>query len=291
MKGDIKMSKTINIRESAAINDSINRNKTIRERLHSGPVKTKIIIKDHNTGEILGEVHNKILVPGSQITACNQFGLKQIINFPTYNTGLNLYNSYPEWEVEPKNMPITCLWCAGRDGAGSSPNEVYTVTNTDRIEIVNDILPFRYVPLDQDLNADDREIYYGRSINGTTQKVSYFFKTFDSQPQLHIEYLDGTEVTSDMWSVVTNQPVEIFIEMRLSVGRLDFREYFEEVLGWDKANINTVSLVTAWYDDFEEGDLTFKYYQDIIPFSKFNFRTEDLTDLTRAIDFNYQVFY
>lgn len=283
------MSDTIHIRESAGISDNYSR--TIKERLHAGPKGTKIIIRDHNTGEILGEVHNKILVPGSQVTACNQFGLQQIVNFPTYNTELDLYNSYPEWEEPPKNMPITCLWCAGRDGAGTSPNEVFTVTNTDRIEPVNDILPFRYVDLDQDLDEDQREIYYGRRINGTTQKVSYYFKTFDTQPQLHIEYLDGTEVTSDMWSIVTSQPVEIFIEMRLSVSRLDFRDYFDQVLGWDKANISTVSLVTAWYDEFEEDGKTFKYYQDIIPFSKFNFRSEDLTDLTRAIDFNYQVFY
>lgn len=281
----------INIKDSHSIKDAIGNNNTIAERLHGGPCKTRIVITDHETGEVLGEMCNKILVPGSQITACNQFGIDPIINFPTYNTELDLDNSYDEWEETPKNKPITCLWCVGRDGSGSSPNEVFVVTNTDRVEPINDIIPFRYVSAGHDLDADQREVYFGKRTNGSTGKMSYYFKAFDTTPQLHINYLDGTEVTSDMYSIVSTQAVEIYVEMKLSISRLDFRDYFDQVLGWDKADISTVSLVTAWYDEFEENGHTFKYYQDIIPFSKFNFRAEELIDLTRAIDFNYQVFY
>lgn len=263
----------------------------ILHRMNGGVQKTKIVITDHNTGEVLGEVENKILVPGSQITACKQFGIQQIINFPTYNSELGLDNSYPDWSEEPKNTPITCLWCAGRDGFGTSPNEVIVVSNTDRISPVNDILPFRYVGIDSDLDHDQRDVYFGKKTDTAAGKISYFFKKFDTEPQLHINYTDGTEVTSDMWNIVTNQSVEIYVEMRLAISRLDFRDYFEEVLGWENADISTISLVTAWYDEFEEEGSTFKFYQDIIPFSKFNFRAEELVDLTRALDFTYQVFY
>ena len=285
---------SITIQDNCHISDSLNGKSiksTIAHRMNGGPTRTRIVITDHNTGEVLGEVQNKILVPGSQITACKQFGLDQIINFPTYNTDLGLDNSYPEWSEEPKNPIITCLWCAGRDGFGTSPNEVFVVNNTDRIAPVNDIIPFRYVGIDSDLDHDQRDVYFGKKTDTSAGRISYFFKKFDSEPQLHILYTDGTEVTSDMWNIVTNQSVEIYVEMRLAVSRLDFRDYIEEVLGWDNADISTISLVTAWYDEFEEEGTAFKFYQDIVPFSKFNFRAEDLTDLTRALDFTYQVFY
>lgn len=292
---------TITLKDNATVRDQI------KHKMSGGPTRTKIIITDHNTGEVLGEVHNKILVPGSQLTACKQFGLDTLIWFPTYNEELDLDHTLepepPEEHVTPENPPITCLWCVGRDGAATSPNEVYIVNNTDRIRPVprnpedkSTIIPFRYVDNDpaSDLSSDERQIYFGKRTDSVLGKIAYYFKKFDTDPQLHINYIDGTEVTEDMWDTVTNQPVEIYVEMRLSVSRTDLREWFDsaEGPGWDNADISTISLVSAWYTEWEEtpGN-TFKFYQDILPFSKFNFKPEKLTDLSRAIDFNYQVFY
>ena len=92
-----------------------------------------------------------------------------------------------------------------------------------------------------------------------------------------------------MWNVTSTQQVETYVEMRLSVTKEDFRDYFDDVIGWDNANISTISLLMAWYDD-TRGD-TYRWYQDIIPYSKFNFSQEQLVDLNRAIDFNYQVYF
>lgn len=284
---------TITLKDNGRIKDQIN------HRMRSGPVKTKIIITEHGTGKVLGEVHNKILVPGSQITACKQFGWdimrEQYIYFPTYNEILDLDKTYEDPEQHehpiPLNEPVTCLWCAGRNGAATSPNEIFVVNNTDHIT-ERQILPFRYFAGGvEDLNVNDREIYYGKRTDGTTGDIYYYFKKFDTTPQLHINYTDGTEVTEDMWDTVTNQAVEIYVEMRLTVSRLDFRDWFE-VIGWDNADVSTISLLTAWYTEEQDGSLgTFKYYQDVIPFSKFNFEPEKLTDKSRGIDFNYQVFY
>lgn len=279
----------------------------------AGVKKTRIIMRDHDTGEILGQFENKILVPGSQSTACKQFGIEPIVNFPTYNTELKLQNSRPPYpQTQPYNTPITCLWCAGRSGAGNSVNEVFVVSNTDRIspamvgnapdingnEIYTDIVPFRYVSADLDLDDDLRRVYFGRKVL-ENQKIAYFFKAFDTDPQLHIRYLDGTEVTDEMYSIDSSQLVETYVEMRLSVTRKDFRDYFDEVLGWDNADISTISLLTAWYDDTiaenpdaeDDDKVYYRWYQDVIPFSKFNFGREQLVDLNRAIDFNYQVYY
>ena len=264
------------------------------------PRKTKIIITDHETGEVLQEVENKILVPGSQITACKEFGITPIVNLPTYNTELKLENSkepYPE--TQPTNDPIICLWCVGRSGAGPSPSDVIVPTTTDRIAPTDDIIPFRYVNADNDLPSDLRDEYYGRAVNEETGMISYYFKAFDTEPQLHVRYLDGTEVTENMYTVDSSQQVEVYVEVRLALTRIDLRDYFDQVLGWDKANISCISLCTAWFDDTiaenpdapEEDQVKYKWYQDILPFSKLNFQAIDMSDLNWALDFNYQVYY
>ena len=292
----------INIADYAGMHDSIKDNPSIREmvrhRMNAGPTKTKIIIRDHNTGEVLGEICNKILVPGSELTACKQFGLPYPhIEFPTYNEALELDNSEEPYTGNINDV-ITCLWCAGRDGFASSPNEVIVVNNTDRIEPPSesgspddiDLIPFKYVDTNND-EIVDRDIYFGRKTLPNQDKIAYYFKKFDTTPILHINYINGTEVGPDMWDIGSPDPVEIYVEMRLAVTKDDFRDYFDEVIGWDNADISTISLLTAWYTEVEESGHTYKYYQDILPFSKFNFKAEELIDKTRALDFNYQVFY
>ena len=287
----------IELKDYHEISDRIN-SSSIDLRMKAGPVKTRIKIVDHDTGEVLQTTENKILVPGSQVTACKQFGLEQTVAFPTYNKELGLEHSLEQWNVQPYNEPITCLWCVGQSGFATSPNEVLVVSNTDRIEPKNDIIPFRYLDPDNDLDHDQRQKYFGRKVEDNG-KISYYFKEFDTQPQLHVRYLDGTEVSDRMYMIDSSQIVEVYVEMKLAVTRLDLRDYFDNVLGWENAHINTVSLLTAWYDDTiienpeatEDSQIRYKWYQDIIPFSKFNFENEDLKNLNRALDFIYQVFY
>lgn len=289
------MSDIITLRDEHIIGDKL----TIGHRMNGGVKKTRIQIIDHHTGVILYEGENKTLVPGSQMTACKQFGIDPVVPFPTYNSVLDLENSHGDYEIDPMNEPITCLWCAGRSGFVKSPNEVLVVSNTDRIEPVDDIIPFRYVTPENDLDADQRNVYFGRHVDPLTDRISYFFKKFDTRPQLHVRYLDGTEITSNMYEIDSSQIAEVYVEMRLAVNRLDFRSYFDQVLGWENATISTISLCTAWYDrticenpDADDIDkVYYRWYQDILPFSKFNFKEEELDNLDRAIDFNYQVFY
>lgn len=295
----------ITLKDNAGIQDNL-----INLSGKGGITKTKIIMKDHDTGEILGEYENKILVPGGQVSACKQFGISPVVNLPTYNEALGLENSLPAYPAtQPYNEPITCLWCAGISGAGNT-GEIFTVANTNRIsplyttdtnlvEKYIDIVPFQYCTPDNDLTEDQRQIYFGRKIvapESERERIVYFFKAFDTDPQLHVRYLDGTEVTERMYEIDSSQNVEVYVEMRLAISRTDFREYFDQVVGWDNAYVNTISLLTAWYDDTlsesESSDsLNYKWYQDILPFSKFNFDNEKLTNLNRAIDFNYQVYY
>lgn len=284
------MSNVIVLRDKEPIRDhlSVEEKKIVNEKMSAGPSRTLITITDHDTGEVLFEGHNKVVITGGQFTACTQWGLDPVVPFPNYNDVLGLENTLDYEKVQPKNDPIICLFGVGNGGAGGSKyTDVYPVRYTERINPEN-LLPFRYVDQTHDLNEDQRKVYFGRKQLEDADRIAYYFKKFDTEPQLHLRYLDGTQLTEDMYEIDAKQSAECYVETRLRVTRQDFRDYFEQVLGWDKAEINTLSLLYAWYDD----DLdTYRYYQQIFPATKLNFPTIMLQDLNKAVDFNYQVFY
>lgn len=258
----------------------------IDAKLSAGPKSTLITISDGDTGEILGEYHNKVVITGSMFSAIKAFGVPSPVTLPNYNTELGLDNTLDYSTIKPKNDSIVCLFCVGDSGCGATQKDVFTANFTDRIEPINDIVPFRYVSKANDLNSDLRKYYFGRKTDG--DKIAYYFKSFDTVPQLHLRYTDGTQINSEMYFADTTQPAECFLETRLKITRDDFRDYFEQVLGWDKARISTLSLCYAWYDDSIDN---YKWYQEIYPYSKLNFPVEWLMDLTKSLSFNYKIFY
>ena len=109
-----------------------------------------------------------------------------------------------------------------------------------------------------------------------------------TEPQLHLRYSDGTQITEDIYDNESDQLAECYVEMRLRITRLDLRDYFENILGWDKARISSLSLCYAWYDDTIDN---YKYFQDIYPYSFLPFSYKDLVDANVALDFLYQIYY
>jgi hypothetical protein len=267
----------------------------INKRLSAGPVKTKIIITD-NYGNTT-EHENKVVISGAQFNACKAFGLDQLVDFPTYNDDMRLDNTETR---DPKNNPVVSLFCVADSGCGSTPKDVKVTTFIDRLipppveptdvsEFTPEmIMPFRYVDPDDDLDDELRKYYFGRKTFNALGKIGYYFKTFDSEPQLHIQYTDGTPVTPDVYNVESDQSAECYVEMRLKITRQDLRDYFENALGWDHARISSLSLCSAWYDD--EID-QYKWYQDIIPYTLLNFSARPLVDDTVAISIIYQIYY
>jgi hypothetical protein len=250
------------------------------------PKYTKIIAKDADTGEILSETMNKVVITGSVTAASKMFGISSPIKIPTYNTELELENSR-DYTTVPINDNIVCLFCVDDSGCGTDKSDPFTVNYIDRIS-PETIMPFRYVSEDNDLNDDLRKYYFGRK-NLNNGKIAYYFKKFETEPQMHLRYTDGTQITEEIYNVETDQLAECYVECKLKINRNDFRDYFEQVLGWDKARISSISLCCAWYDD--TFDNLFKWYQDILPYTKLNFPYEELVSLDRAILFYYQIFY
>ena len=280
------MSNIISLKDIEHIEDKmlVSEIKTkITSQMCSGVKGTRIRMKNLETGEVQ-ELHNKVVISGSIATASNLFTISPPIIIPTYNTALELENSVSQ---EPLNTPIICLFGVGDDGCGTIDSDVFSPSYVDRIA-PSELFPFRYIPAGSpDISQSEREIYFGRKVD-SSNNIYYYFKAFNNQPQLYLRYTDGTEITpSTMYNVVTTQEAECYVQLDLSINRIDFREYFDKVLGWDKARISSLSLMYAWYT--ETGG--FKYYQDIIPFTKLNFSFEKLVDSTKALAFEYALFF
>lgn len=276
--------KVINLKDFANIKDKLLVN-DISKRLSSGPKKTRITISNPDTKEILGIYENKCVITGAMHDACLVFGLEEPTFIPSYNTELNLDHSLSP-SAEKSNTPIICFFAVGDSGCGSVESDVREANFIDRIAPSNDIIPFRYVTEETDLTAADREVYFGRKTQSDGY-IAYYFKKFETEPQLYLRYADGTEITNQLYNYSTSQDAECYVEMELLINRLDMRDYFDKAIGWENARFSTISLCHAWYTEIDG----YKWYQSIYPYTKLNFPFIKMVDASQAIQFNYAIFF
>ncbi len=287
--------KILSLNDKHSIRDLLVSDQGLSKRLNGNAQRTKITITDHDTGEVLGEYQNKILITGSIFSACKAFGINSSLDLPSYNDEMH-FDKDQSKQSGVFDESIVQLFCIGDDGCGPTQKDVYLCNYTDRIKplknlediesILGGIYPFRFQNVDDDLPSQLREYYFGKKTY--VDKIAYYFKKFDTVPELHVMYTDGTQVDEDMYNSDTDQVAECYVETRLRITRNDFRDFFEEVIGWDNARISTLSLCYA--REYKDDD-NFVYYQDIYPYTKLNFPVEWLVNLDKAIDFNYQVYY
>ena len=245
-------------------------------------LRTKIIIKDHDSGMTLFTGHNKLILPGAEFLAMSLFDLPSIPITPTYNTKLNLENTV--YVTTPQNTNKVYLFCVGTDGCGTEDSQVFEEDYRKWIQPAS-MVPFQYRNKLKDLNASQRSIYFGRKQVGDFW--AYYFKKFDSNPQLIRQFVNGTAIDNTIYDYTGSTAVETYVNMTMSVTKDDCRDYFIETTGVNDARINTISLCTAWAKTI--GNYT--YYQDIRPVTKLNFPNESLINLRKGIDINYQVFF
>ena len=266
--------------------------KTNRDEADINPFKgkhagdTEIIFRKLGTNEELGRVHNKIVIAGSQFTAMKHFNMPALIDLPSYNTDLNLDNTITGGT--PANIPKICLFACGIGGCGTENSQVYEPKYTGRISpsMPNiEIVPFRYQLPQNDLSADLRQKYFGRKT--TSDRVAYYFKAFETAPEFHSRFVDGTVIDNTVYSSSNNNDAEFYCELSFRITKDDFRDYFRTVTGINDARINQISLITGWYSESDG----YKWYQDTQPMTLLNIPNEPLIDPTKGIDIIYHIYY
>lgn len=286
------------------------------ERLKGGSVRTEIDIYED---DVLKEtVSNRVVVTGAMLNALKLFNVDSPIHTPTYNSEMNLDEGPLPGDITTKDN-FVCLFCCDDSGCGTDPDDIYVANFIDRIKPAYDkdlvnivtnklsdrIFPFRFVDAGSDIDATLREYYFGRKqypasekFPGTEivvpevyrNKVAYYFKRFSTEPQLHVQYADGTQVVGDdIYKVATNQACEVYIETQLVINKDDFKEYFEQVLTWPKARVSSVSLVHAFRNI--DDTTNYKWYHNITPYTKLNFSYRLLQSLTSGLRFVYRIYY
>ncbi|MDD3122062.1 MAG: hypothetical protein PHC62_00940 [Candidatus Izemoplasmatales bacterium] len=240
----------------------------------------------HHNDDLIDEGDNKVIVPGSILAARKFFpNLVPNIITPSYNDTLGLDSIQSLTTTEEINSSI-CLFAVGTDGCGIENSQVYDVDYTKWIN-PSSLVPFRYQPTTADLSSELRQIYYGRKAITASSRAAYYFKAFNTNPELHIQYLDGTNMDENLYNTDNNMGGEVFVQMKMSIEPEDCRDYFKQTTGINSAKINTISLLTAYPKSING----FTFYQGIRPMTKYNFPNESLIDETKGWDIIYDLYF
>lgn len=247
------------------------------EGLHSGSGMDDTLI---NEGD------NKVIVPGSILAARKFFPeLIPTVVTPSYNDSLGLDSIQSLTTTEEINASI-CLFAVGTDGCGEENSQVIDVDYTKWIDPIS-LVPFKYQPSTADLSAEERNLYFGRKTITGANRIAYYFKGFNSTPELKVQYTDGTSMDENLYTTDNNMGGEVYVEMKMSIEPEDCRDYPKETTGINSAKVNTISLLTA----FPKTINGYTYYQSIRPMTKYNFPNEPLIDETKGFDIIYDLYF
>lgn len=261
-----------NINDSAVINSNL---------------KTDILIRDLETGNIIAKsLHNKVILPGAGLIARSLFDINSSEVCPTYNDKLGIET--PSGTVTPATFtkataenPKVLLFCVGTNGCGTEGSQVFSVNYNSWID-PESLVPFRYPLATNDINADLRQNYVGRVVDG--EYVAYYFKRFTSGPVFVQQYSDGTPIEGNVLD--TGLDVESYVEVVLTITKEDCREFFVATTGIDEARFNSISLCYA-HAKMING---IPHFEDIRPLTRLNIPNEMLIDATKGVEIVYHVY-
>ena len=274
---------------------------------------TKIIFKNHYTGEVLLETRNKLILPGSgliahkifdiagsgveyEVTPAYDTKIPNIITNITTSSGGNFYTN-----ANANNHKVL-LFSIGTDGCGAESSQVYSVNSKKWCDPSN-LVPFKYGSISDNIvdpsddKYVDRSIYFGKTINES--KYYYYFKRFNN---FNVNYgvnfkqvfENGTNINSNVYENTSPEEIYTYIELNMSITDRDCVDYIVDVSGNNK--INTIQLCTAYpvYGKDTTSAMPDSanqiYFKDIRPITKLNFSNEILTG-SKAIDITYQIYF
>jgi hypothetical protein len=246
-----------------------------------------VTIVNSDTGDVIFKGKNKVVVAGSAFVMSKVTNVKVRALTPTYNNTLGLDNTINDAYTGDgiRKEEQVWLFALGVDGNGPEPNQVLPVKYTSRIEPQN-LVPFQYRNLDNDLTVAGREKYFGRKT--TPSKIIYYFKAFESAIETHQQYKDGTPIDENIYLSQREEEVESYAEMFMKITKDDCRDFFKETTSIQDAKVNSISLLTAYVINHNDG---FRYFQDIRPLTKYHFPAEILIDITKGVDIIYQLYF
>lgn len=205
----------------------------------------------------------------------------------------DIETTHSRWYANLKHEKI-CGITIGNGGCGDTYNTVYKVNRSAKK--VPGMIPFRVGEVQVDntvkgigtdnIDAALRSRYFMVKTDGT---YAYFYgKKFDSDPEIFVQYEDGTTVPLNADTLVTDKFVRVFTRYKVTIDQSDVREYFKLTQKSTlKSLVNSIGLVSGWPVDDEWG---YPDFANIRQVTTFNMENHELKDSESTIEIIYRLF-
>lgn len=234
----------------------------IRTRIQWGyDIKEDPITGISELGEVIGESENTVVLGGKSYMLERIFGvmantkvdfLNNFLfdgsdgNFPAANLGT--FNTYMDDHK-------ICLFNVGIGGCGSAYSDIKNIRTQDRV--VPGIIPFRVTPTMLTGEEANKYAFVRQVTTDDGVFYEYYLKKFDKDPSIYALWKDtadgsdGTVVSSDAYSDMRTDQIEVFVEIVLTISTNDLREFFSvysglsENIGPEHARFNAIGLCSG----------------------------------------------
>lgn len=249
----------------------------------------QVIYESRSSGKVIFtrtlHDHNDLLVTGAVFLSEKTNNMRS--TFKTIPLDLELgVHSNDQIEVSQKTISREKIAgiMVGNGGAGDTYNSVFKVNRAARH--VPGVVPFRVVPVDQDLKGTDREKYFMRRVKG--DYVYYYGKKFDIEREINVMFEDGTTVPVDVDNMPNNKFIRVFTKYRAVLDERDIREYFKINYGSTlRSLINSVGLVTGYPGLAEDNQ---EEFFNVRGMTTMNMENQELKDSESTITIIYRLF-
>lgn len=184
-------------------------------------------------------------------------------------------------------------FCVGDGGCGDTYNTVHKVHRTDLT--VPGMVPFRVVPLSNDLQEATRRRYFLRVVKGDF--IYYYGKKFTIDREINVQYEDGTIVPVDVNLIGDSNKkyIKTFTKFTGTVDEFDIREYHKVKYGSTiRSLVNSVGLITGYTgkaaDAVEKGISLDEIYNGRM-MTTLNTENSELKDSEATITYIYKLFF
>jgi hypothetical protein len=225
--------------------------------------------------DVAWQKENLVILPGNQYVFCKLFNLPITVTGGTVMTPISnvtpgFLNDTTQMNFDNKDHvpndlvgvnlhPLHFIngFTVGYGGA-SEDNLVALDVNYKSRTLYHPV-PFQYTSE----NVNEKGLRYGGKVThkdksgSKSNVVSYFIKTFDSNPTAQIYHLwkdnglnDGTPVTQSVFDTIQDNgmDVETYAEAELSIEPFECRDYFKSFLSGEPPRINELGLTAQFWD-------------------------------------------
>lgn len=251
--------------------------------------EVEIIYRSRENGKVVftRKLHkNDLLVTGAVFLSEKMNNMRSTFKTLPIDQELGLHTA-DEIEVTDETIgkEKVCGLMIGNGGAGDTYNTVYKVVRAD--QHVPGMIPFRVVPVAEDLSATDRAKYILRKVEG--DYVYYYGKKFDIARTINVQFEDGTTVPVDVDGSIVTKFIKTYTVYRVTVEQRDVREYFKITQGSTlRSLINSLGLITGYKGDAPDGP--YDEYFNVRGMTCLNMENHELKDSEGTITVIYRLF-